>query len=278
MLSAHADDLLRADARAIAGYLDRFPESTVTQVARQLHTTRRVRGHRAVLRAANRPELVDGLRALAAGREHPRSSPRHRPGPRGTAFVFPGQGRHWPGMGAAAYRALPAYRAAADRCAAAFTAAGIASPLRYLTADDEARLPSPRSRSRARSSPRGGAGRGLARLRCAARPHRRPEPRRGRRRLRRREHHAARRRRRGRRARSRGGGRLPGCYAMATLGVGAPAAGRSIAGTDGWAELSVVYSDFECRGFRRARARSWRSPARSGPPGSSRAKSPWGSR
>ncbi|CPR10714.1 polyketide synthase [Mycobacterium bohemicum DSM 44277] len=71
VLSAHADDLLRADARAIADYLDRFPETTVTQAARQLHTTRRVRGHRAVLRAANRPELVDALRALAAGREHP---------------------------------------------------------------------------------------------------------------------------------------------------------------------------------------------------------------
>ena len=101
----------------IADYLERYPETTVAQVARQLPKTRRVRRHRAVLRAADRAELIDGLRSLAAGRDHPlvassalSSAPRQ-------AFVVPGQGGHWPGMGAVAYGALPSYRAAAERCA-----------------------------------------------------------------------------------------------------------------------------------------------------------------
>ena len=37
-------------------------------------------------------------------------------------------------MGADAYRLLPVYRNAADGCAAAFEAAGVVSPLHYLTA------------------------------------------------------------------------------------------------------------------------------------------------
>ena len=107
LLSAHADELVSVDARAIADYLDRLPETTVAQVARQLRRTRRVRRYRAVLRAADRLELIDGLCALTAGREHPlvarsalSSAPRQ-------AFVFPGQGGHWPGMGTVAYQTLP---------------------------------------------------------------------------------------------------------------------------------------------------------------------------
>lgn len=134
LLSAHAEELIGPDARAIADYLERFPATTVTEVARQLRKTRRVRRHRAVLRAADRLELAEGLRALAAGREHPliaRSSLGSAPR---QAFVFPGQGGHWPGMGAVAYRELPTYRTATDTCAAAFAAAGVDSPLPYLIA------------------------------------------------------------------------------------------------------------------------------------------------
>ncbi|OSC38581.1 mycobactin polyketide synthase MbtD [Mycobacterium decipiens] len=134
LLSAQAEELVRADARAIADYLDRFPATTVTEVARHLHRIRRVRSCRAVVRAADSIELVDGLRALAAGREHPLvACSAHGTAPR-QAFVFPGQGGQWPGMGAVAYQELPAYRAATDACAAAFEDAGVVSPLRYLTA------------------------------------------------------------------------------------------------------------------------------------------------
>lgn len=241
LLSAHADELVPGDARAIAEYLDRHPETTVAQVARQLIGTRRVRRHRSVLRAADRAELVDGLRALAAGREHPlvasstlSSAPRQ-------AFVVPGQGGHWPGMGAIAYRALPSYRAAADACAAAFEAAGIVSPLRYLTAADESQTFSEVEIQGAqfvhavalaevwRSCgvvPDLTIGQSLGEVAAAviaggiALPDAVAVV----------------------AARADVVDRLTGRYAMATLGVGVPAAEPLIAAADGWVELSVVYS------------------------------------
>jgi mycobactin polyketide synthetase MbtD len=132
-LSAHAEDLVSRDARAVSDYLDRHPGVTVAAVAGHLTATRRLRRHRAVIRAADRAELADGLRAVADGAEHPLVTRSAEGAAVRTAFVFPGQGTQWPSMGAEAYRLLPAYRAQADACAAAFLAAGAPSPLRYLT-------------------------------------------------------------------------------------------------------------------------------------------------
>ena len=135
LLSAHAEDLIAADAEAIVGYLDREPD--VHAVAATLLRTRKQRRHRAVVRAADTRELADGLRALAAGDDHPlvaRSSESANPR---TAFVFPGQGNQWPSMGADAYRQLPVYRAEVDKCARGFVAAGVDSPLTYLIGDAE---------------------------------------------------------------------------------------------------------------------------------------------
>jgi mycobactin polyketide synthetase MbtD len=244
LLSAHADDLVSVDARAIADYLDRFPETTVAQAARQLHKTRRVRRCRAVVRAADRVELVDGLRSLAAGHEHPLvatsalgSAPRQ-------AFVFPGQGRHWPGMGADAYRALPGYRAAADRCAAAFEAAGVESPLRYLTVSEGSGEAQEFSEIEIQAAqfvhavalaevwrscgvvPDLAVGQSLGEVAAAVVAGSIALP----------DAVAV--------VAARAGvvDRLPGRYAMATLGIGAEEAASLIAALDGWAELAVVYS------------------------------------
>ncbi|MGZ4584255.1 MAG: acyltransferase domain-containing protein, partial [Mycobacterium sp.] len=239
LLSAHADELVSADARAVADYLDRFPETTVAQVARQLRRTRRVRRHRAVLRAANRPELIDGLRALAAGHEHPLVAGSALGAAPRRAFVFPGQGRHWPGMGTAAYQELPGYRAAADRCVAAFEAAGIESPLRYLTSADQsfgeieiqgAQFVHAVGLAEVWRAcgvlPDLTIGQSLGEVAAAFIAGSITLP----------DAVAV--------VAARAGvvDRLPGRYAMATLGVGAEEAGALIAGTDGWAELSVVYS------------------------------------
>ncbi|HEY2196626.1 MAG TPA: acyltransferase domain-containing protein, partial [Mycobacterium sp.] len=139
LLSAHDETLITQDAWAILGYLDRIaPDHDPTaQVASSLIRLRRARRHRAVVRAANRSELVHGLSALAHGEEHSlvvRSSKGVAPS---AAFVFPGQGNQWQSMGADAYRRLPAYRAEADRCAEAFVAAGLSSPLPYLQGDED---------------------------------------------------------------------------------------------------------------------------------------------
>ena len=241
LLSAHTDDLVREDAGAIADYLERCPETTVGQVGRQLLRTRRVRRPRAVLRAADRAELIGGLRALAAGREHPlvaRSAVDCAPR---QAFVVPGQGVHWPGMGAVAYRALPTYRAAADDCAAAFEAAGHVSPLRYLTVGDE---PAAFSEIEVQGAQFVHAvalaevwrscgvladltiGQSLGEVAAAFVAGAMTLP----------DAVAV--------VAARAGvvDRLPGRYAMATLGVSAESAGALIAAADGWVELAVVHS------------------------------------
>ncbi len=137
LLSAHEEELIGKDAAAILGYLQHHNASVdlTAAVAATLARTRRVRRHRAVIRAADQADLVAGLRALADGDEHPLVTVSSGSGAARTAFVFPGQGTRWPSMGAQAYRDVPAYRTEADRCAHAFTAAGLPSPLRYLLGD-----------------------------------------------------------------------------------------------------------------------------------------------
>lgn len=139
LLSAHDPELIRRDAAAIAGYLGRIDDSAdpTAAIASTLLRLRRVRRHRAVLRAADSAELVAGLSAIARGDEHELVSHSARTTPPRIAFVFPGQGNQWQAMGADAYRRLPAYREAADRCAQAFTSGGFPSPLPYLVGDEE---------------------------------------------------------------------------------------------------------------------------------------------
>ncbi|MGB8408098.1 MAG: mycobactin polyketide synthase MbtD, partial [Mycobacterium sp.] len=89
------------------------------------------------VRAVDATELCAGLRALAAGQDHPLVATSSLPKAPAVAFVFPGNGNQWPAMGVEAYRELPVYRAEADHCAAAFVAAGIESPLVFLTDADD---------------------------------------------------------------------------------------------------------------------------------------------
>ena len=139
LLSAHDEQLIGRDAWAILEYInglgaDRDP---TVDVASTLLRLRRVRRHRAVVRAADRGELMAALAALAHDEEHPLISRSSKSVAPSVAFVFPGQGNQWQSMGSDAYRRLAAYRAEADRCAAAFVAAGLPSPLPYLQGDRE---------------------------------------------------------------------------------------------------------------------------------------------
>ncbi|BBY35079.1 hypothetical protein BST33_00900 [Mycolicibacter minnesotensis] len=135
LISAHARDLVAAEAGALARYLHTHPAG-VPQVAQTLRATRPVRRHRAMVRARDVGELISGLDAVYRGAEHPLVVRSHQPEAARTAFVFPGQGNQWPGMGADLL-AVAAYRAEADRCHDAFLRAGHASPLSYLRGADE---------------------------------------------------------------------------------------------------------------------------------------------
>ncbi|ANW65789.1 hypothetical protein BCA37_21455 [Mycobacterium sp. djl-10] len=135
VLSAHAADLVRADAAAVLGHLNDRPDIDVAAVAAQLLRTRRIRRHRTVIRAADRTELIAGLAAVATGEEHPLVTHSGAAAPPRLAFVLPGQGNQWPGMGADAYTLLPDYRATAEVFEVAFAAAGHDTPGPYLRGD-----------------------------------------------------------------------------------------------------------------------------------------------
>jgi mycobactin polyketide synthetase MbtD len=138
LISAHARDLVGQDATAILKYLDREPTAaSVFSVAAALLGTRRVRRHRAVIRAANRAELAAGLQALVDDDEHPRLARSSGASAARITFVFPGQGNQWPSMGSDAYEQLAPYRSEVDRCASAFNRAELPSPLAYLLTDTD---------------------------------------------------------------------------------------------------------------------------------------------
>lgn len=136
LLSAHDEQLISQDAGAVMAFLGGAGAGAdIAAIASTPLRLRRVRRHRAVVRAADRAELAAGLSALTRGEEHPLVHRSSLPTAPCIAFVFPGQGNQWQAMGAQAYHQLPAYRAEADRCAQAYRAAGLPSPLPYLTGE-----------------------------------------------------------------------------------------------------------------------------------------------
>jgi mycobactin polyketide synthetase MbtD len=139
LLSAHDPDLIRQDAAAILDFLHRHPDTQdpAVAVASTLLRLRRARRHRTVLRAADQTELAAALSAIAAGEEDFLVAQSAKTTAPRIAFVFPGQGNQWQGMGAEAYRLLAAYRETAQACAQAFADAGFPSPLPYLVGEGE---------------------------------------------------------------------------------------------------------------------------------------------
>ncbi|MEB3061598.1 SDR family NAD(P)-dependent oxidoreductase [[Mycobacterium] zoologicum] len=135
VISAHARDLVQAEAAALIRYLQQHPAG-VEAVAQTMRATRSIRRYRAVIRARDTAELVCGLEAIYRDADHPLVARSGHQEPARTAFVFPGQGNQWPGMGADLL-GIAAYRTEADRCDAAFRRAGHASPVAYLRGTDD---------------------------------------------------------------------------------------------------------------------------------------------
>ncbi|MCX5387480.1 type I polyketide synthase [Streptomyces sp. NBC_00083] len=117
-LSAKSESALRAQAERLITHLDTHPETTDTDLAHSLATTRTHHHHRAVILAPDLPGLRDGLTALTTGTPAPTlTTGTVTPGK--TAFLFTGQGAQRLGMGQELYKAFPAYRTAFDKAAAA---------------------------------------------------------------------------------------------------------------------------------------------------------------
>ncbi|MFF4410720.1 beta-ketoacyl synthase N-terminal-like domain-containing protein, partial [Streptomyces sp. NPDC001404] len=72
IISGRSVQALRAQAGALLSHVEAHPDSTIADIAYSLATSRSTFEHRAVVIAAEREELREGLRALANGQPHQR--------------------------------------------------------------------------------------------------------------------------------------------------------------------------------------------------------------
>ncbi|MEV5431931.1 type I polyketide synthase [Streptomyces sp. NPDC052701] len=134
VLSGRGTDALRAQAARLVDHVRAHPDLDVAEVAAALATTRSAFEDRAVVRGADRAELLAGLAALAAG-EAASNVTRGAVSEGRTAFLFSGQGAQRLGMGRELYEAFPVFAEAFDA-----VVAEVGEELRGVVFGDEAGL------------------------------------------------------------------------------------------------------------------------------------------
>ncbi|WP_285516862.1 acyltransferase domain-containing protein, partial [Streptomyces sp. NBRC 14336] len=114
VVSGRSRDALRAQAGRLAEFVDRAGEVSPVEVGAALVRSRSLFEHRAVVWGAERQDLVNALRSVAAG-EAPGIGVIGSVGESGrTAFLFAGQGSQRLGMGRELYDQYPAFADAFD--------------------------------------------------------------------------------------------------------------------------------------------------------------------
>ncbi|MDT8912321.1 type I polyketide synthase [Amycolatopsis sp. PS_44_ISF1] len=113
-LSGHTPAALAGQAAALAEHLGSAPD--LAGLAHSLVTTRAALAHRAVVVAHDRHALETGLRALAGGQPRTGVVRGAKAGRSRVAFVFPGQGAQWAGMGRELWAGSPVFAESMDRC------------------------------------------------------------------------------------------------------------------------------------------------------------------
>ncbi|HEU4884784.1 MAG TPA: type I polyketide synthase, partial [Longimicrobium sp.] len=113
-LSARTPEALEAQTDRLAAHLRAHPETAVCDAAWTLQVGRRAFEHRRALVARSAAEAAEALEARAPERVFGGTAPG---GPRPVAFLFPGLGSHYPGMGRGLYETEPVFRETVDRCA-----------------------------------------------------------------------------------------------------------------------------------------------------------------
>ncbi|GGK15975.1 hypothetical protein GCM10011583_54810 [Streptomyces camponoticapitis] len=111
-VSARTPEALTTAVEELAAHLADRPELAVADVAHTLRVGRPEHRHRTAVVAADSASAVAALRA---GKRRPAGeAAQERPR---LAWLFPGQGAQYAGMGAALYRTEPVFRDAVDTCA-----------------------------------------------------------------------------------------------------------------------------------------------------------------
>lgn len=118
-LSARSPAALRANADRLRTHLVDRTDLGLADVAYSLLVTRSALDRRAVVVATDRDEALAGLAALASGDAAASVVTGTADAEGGVVFVFPGQGSHWAGMGAALLASAPAFASAIAECEAA---------------------------------------------------------------------------------------------------------------------------------------------------------------
>jgi thioesterase domain-containing protein/malonyl CoA-acyl carrier protein transacylase/aryl carrier-like protein len=110
-LSARTAGALRGQADALARHLERRPDLRLDDVAHSLRTDRPRLRHRLAVTAASREEALSALRDAVP------TTPPVPDEPVRVAFLLPGGGTQYPGMGAELHRTHDVYRDCVDACA-----------------------------------------------------------------------------------------------------------------------------------------------------------------
>ena len=117
VLSARTPEALVAARTNLSRHLARHPEQDLAAVAATLRLGRRAFGHRF---AAACTDSADAQAALDGVGRAPSRTGVAADNPAPVAFLFPGQGSQFSGMGAQLYATSPVYRRHLDECAARF--------------------------------------------------------------------------------------------------------------------------------------------------------------
>ncbi|UFS98476.1 SDR family NAD(P)-dependent oxidoreductase [Nocardia huaxiensis] len=117
LLSAKSMASLRGQAARLTSMLDECPDLSMSALAGSLVDTRETFAFRAAISSPTRDGVRAGLAEIAAGVPGEHSDiGRAVESPRGTVFVFPGQGGQWLGMGEALLAESPVFRAEIEDC------------------------------------------------------------------------------------------------------------------------------------------------------------------
>jgi acyl transferase domain-containing protein/short-subunit dehydrogenase/acyl carrier protein len=137
VVTGRTTEAMRAQAGKLSSFL-RDNEVDLLDVGHSLTTSRAVFEHRGVVVGAGRDELLAALDSLAGGGQESNVVHGVASAAVKTVFLFPGQGSHWPGMGAELYDSVPVFAAKLDECAEALSSFVDWSLLAVLRGEDGA--------------------------------------------------------------------------------------------------------------------------------------------